>query len=144
MLSAELSAALTAMGVLPKAAAAWPTRESVAMAAMIPKITSSGERPLTLFRAAARIMATLACRVLGGLLVAAGTWAMPCGASSCEHYLAIMRDLAGVLIDLQKALELVDRGKLVEVAAATGSPCDALAWELGMCAWLGGSSTAGV
>ena len=42
---------------------------------------------------------------------------------------------AEVQLDLHKAFELVNRGKLIEAAAAAGYPCDVLAWGLSMYGW---------
>ena len=56
-LSDSMLQALSEMGVLWEAAAQWPTREAVAMTVMIPKGTTAGERPITLFRTVARVMA---------------------------------------------------------------------------------------
>ena len=147
VISEELLEALSAMGVLWEAAAAWPTRESLAMTVMNPKVTSCGVRPITLFRTVIRIMARAkawratkwleqhspsylnTCR---GRRVGDAMWRTQLrallGARDGQHS-------AEVLVDLHKAFELVNRGKLIEAAVATGYPCDALVWGFGMYAW---------
>ena len=57
LLSDDMLEALSRMGTVWEMACAWPTSEASARTVMIPKVTSEGERPITLFRTVVRIMA---------------------------------------------------------------------------------------
>ena len=146
-LSLQMLEALADLGLLWEAAGRWPSRESVAMTVMIPKGTSSGERPITLFRSAIRVMARAKARAAAqwldehspphlnaarGRRVGDAMWR-----TQLRALLSESRGLqsAEVQLDLHKAFELVDRGKLIEAAAAAGYPCDVLACGLSMYGW---------
>ena len=147
LLSDPMLTVLCQLGVMWEATAVWPTTESAGMTVMIPKVTSEGERPVTLFRTVIRVMAKAkSWRATGWLEVnSPGYLNMAQGRRVGDAmWRTQLRSLisqkcgmvaAEVMMDLHKAFDLVDRGLLLQAAAAGGYPLDVLAWGLAMYAF---------
>ena len=138
---------LSRMGAIWELTCTWPTSEAAAMTVMIPKVTSEGERPITLFRTVVRIMAKAkSWRAAGwlednspeylnmakGRRVGDGMWRTQLRALISEEQ---GQQSAEVMLDLHKAFELVERGKLLEAGILAGYPLDVLIWGLEMYSW---------
>ena len=138
LLSDDMLEALSRMGTVWELACTWPTSEAAAMTVMFPKVTSEGERPITLFRTVVRIMAKAkSWRAAGwlegnspeylnmakGRRVGDGMWRTQLRALISEEQ---GQQSAEVMLDLHKAFELVERGKLLEAGILAGYPLDVL------------------
>ena len=138
LLSDDTLEVLSRMGAVWEAAGTWPSLEAAAMTVMIPKVTSEGERPITLFRTVVRVMAKAkSWRAAGwlednspeylnmarGRRVGDGMWRTQLRALISEEQGQQSNE---VMLDLHKAFELVQRDKLLEAGILAGYPLDAL------------------